>query len=424
MASTQPPRILFISQVYVPDPAAVGQYMAEGAEALATRGYAVRVLTSARGYDDPSVRYPLREALRGVDVVRLPWSSFGKRNLLVRIAAQLLFLAQATLRGLFTPRLAGIVVSTSPPMASIAALVIHWVRRTPITFWVMDLNPDQVVVTGRMKPTSLAVRAMDWLNRRILGAARTVVPLDRFMADRLRAKRTLPGRCLVIPPWPMEGDLARVPRDANPFIDRHGLRDKRVVMYSGNHGLTTPVDGLVAEAFRRRDDPRLHFLFIGGGPGKKPVDAAIAQHAPANLASLPYQPLDQIKFSLSAADVHVVLMAEELVGVVHPCKVYGAMAIGKPILFIGPAPSHISEILDLSTQGTGADDASTGEPIGWRIAYGDTEGLARVLDEIEHAPQERLDAMGRRASLLIAQHFSKDTLCGAFCDAVAGDLSA
>ncbi len=63
---------LIISQVYVPDPASVGQHIADAAAEMARRGYRVIVYASARGYDDPSKVYPRRETLNGVDVRRLP----------------------------------------------------------------------------------------------------------------------------------------------------------------------------------------------------------------------------------------------------------------------------------------------------------------------------------------------------------------
>lgn len=403
------PRILIISQVYVPDPAAVGQYIAEAAVALAARGYDVKVLTSARGYADPTIKYKGRETLNGVDVIRLPFSSLGKKTIAHRIVGQLLFLVQAIMRGLFMPRLAGMVVSTSPPMASIAAVIIHFFRRTPFTFWAMDLNPDQVIATGAMKPDALAVRALDWLNRRTLRAASAIVPLDNFMADRLNAKVDVHDKMTVFPPWPMEDDLTIVSKEENPFVKHHGLASKRVIMYSGNHGLTTPVDDLVAAAIERQDNRHLHFMFIGAGPGKQVVDDAIATHQPANLVSLPYQPLSEIKYSLSAADVHLVLMAEELVGIVHPCKVYGAMAVGKPVLFMGPVPSHISEILELA-------------PIGWQVASGDVKALNRVLNEIDGMPEQKLAEMGARAQQLVEQQFSKQQLCDRFCNVVVGTL--
>ena len=87
--------LLVISQVYVPDPAAVGQHLSDLCEEMVRRGWRVVVYAAARGYDDPSVRYPRRETLHGVEIRRLPCSSFGKRSLAVRLAAQLLFLAQA-----------------------------------------------------------------------------------------------------------------------------------------------------------------------------------------------------------------------------------------------------------------------------------------------------------------------------------------
>ena len=37
-----------------------------------------------------------------------------------------------------------------------------------------------------------------------------------------------------------------------------------------------------------------------------------------------------------------------MVGIIHPCKIYGAMAAARPILFLGPNPSHISDLLETS----------------------------------------------------------------------------
>jgi hypothetical protein len=59
---------------------------------------------------------------------------------------------------------------------------------------------------------------------------------------------------------------------------------------------------------------------------------------------LPYQPLDELSSSLSAADLHVVVMGNEFVGIVHPCKVYNIMSVGAPTLYIGPTPSHVTDI--------------------------------------------------------------------------------
>ena len=144
------PTILIVSQVYPPDPTSVGQHMHDAARGLADRGYHVRVLTSARGYDDPTVKYAAHETRDGVEILRLPLSSLGKKTIAHRLVAQSMYLLQAAVRGVFTPRLSCVLVSTSPPMASVAALLIRLFRRVSVKFWVMDLNPDQLIEMGKL----------------------------------------------------------------------------------------------------------------------------------------------------------------------------------------------------------------------------------------------------------------------------------
>ena len=403
------PTILVLSQVYVPDPAAVGQYMADAAEALAKRKYAVRVLTSGRGYEDPSVKYEPREMRNGVDVIRLPFSSFGKKTIFHRLAGQSLFLLQTILRGLFTRRLSGILVSTSPPMCSIAAVIIAVVRRVKITYWVMDVNPDQIVALGRASENGLAVRVFNWLNRRILKRASDIVVLDRFMAERIKRKCDVQEKMTILPPWPHEDQLELVPKNDNPFIDEHSLQDKFVIMYSGNHSIASPLTTLLEAALRLRDDRRMHFMFIGGGLGKAEVEEVIDREKPENITSLPYQPLSEIKYSLSAADLHVVALGNDMVGIIHPCKVYGAMRVARPILALGPTPSHVADLVDKYQ-------------IGWKIEHGDVDGTIETLRRIVRTETSELAAMGLVARKTIERELSKSLLCGRFCDVVLSGL--
>jgi glycosyltransferase involved in cell wall biosynthesis len=402
---------LVVSQVYVPDPASVGQHMHDAARELARRGHRVIVYTSGRGYEDPSRRYPRREIVDGVEVRRLPLASFGKSSLATRAAGGLSFLAQAILRGLFVRRLAGVLVTTSPPMGSLAGLVLRRLRGAALTFWVMDVNPDQAVVTGRVRRGSLGARLLERSNRAAARAARRVVFLDRFMAERVGRRWGAGERGAVLPPWPHDDHLEAVPHAENPFRRRLGLpaRDEaeRVIMYSGNmspvHPLTT-----VLEAARELDGtPGLSFLFVGGGAGKREVEDLVARHRLGNARVLPYQPLAELRFSLSAADVHLVTMGDDMVGIVHPSKVYGALRVARPVLFVGPAESHVGEILRAS----GA---------GWQVDQGDVAGLVARVREIAALPAAELERRGRLAAAQVEARFSKAHLCGRFCDLVEG----
>jgi len=391
--------LLAICQVYPPDPAAVGQYVADAAEEMVHRGWRVVVLTSRDGYDDPSVHYAPREVRNGVEVRRLPWCSFGKGTLASRLAGGLSFVFQSTLRGIGMRRIDLVLVSTVPPMASMAALVIGGVRGTPIVYWVMDVNPDQIVALGLAGPTALPVRLFDWLNRRILARASGVIVLDQYMARRMTAKREIGDKLSIVPPWSLDNYLEPVPHESNPFRTAHGLQGKRVVMYSGNLGPYHPITTVLEAAEQLQDEPGLVFMFIGGGLVKRQLDDLRLP----NVRTLPYQPMQTLRHSLSAADVHLVTMEDRLVGIAHPCKVYGAMAVARPILFLGPKESHIGDLLRR-------------EPIGWELRHGDVAGAVTFFRQLLAMPEAELTSRGLRARDLIQAELSRAILCNRLCE--------
>jgi colanic acid biosynthesis glycosyl transferase WcaI len=395
--------LLILSQTFVPDPAAVGQCMADVAFEMARRGHKVRVYASDSGYEDPSRKYVRRERLKGAEIRRLPWTSFGKGNLKIRAFGTFMFMLQCLILGLWTPNLGGIFFSTSPPLIGIIAAIIGRIRRVPIAYWAMDLNPDQLVAMGKLRPSDLTTRSLEAINRIILHESRLIIGLDRFMAERLQRRSKLSGKLLVMPPWAHEEHLGLLPHENNPFRAKHGLTDKFVIMYSGNHSPANPLKTLLEATVQMKDDPQLRFLFIGGGLGKKEVETHIQGHKLNNVLSLPYQPLGELRFSLSAADVHVVSLGAEMVGIIHPCKIYGAMSVAKPILYLGPRPSHITDILD-------------GNAIGEAVAHGDVEGCVRAIRRLQTLPSNQLGEMGSRAQQHLSKSLSQALLTKRFCD--------
>jgi glycosyltransferase involved in cell wall biosynthesis len=398
--------LLIISQVYAPDPAAVGQHITDVAEEMNRRGWRVIVYASARGYDDPSQRYPSRERRNGVDVRRLPLSSFGKRSIAIRLIAQSLFMLQATFLGLLTRRLSVVLVSTSPPFAGLGGSLLSMCRRVPLVWWVMDLNPDQMIAAGKIRKQSLAARVFDWINRFAMRQARDIVVLDRFMEDRVLAKLHVAEKSHVIPPWPHDDRLSYGPPKPNPFRSAQGLDEAFVVMYSGNHAIQHPLDTLLEAAARMENDLSLRFVFIGGGAGKAAVDARVTAGA-RNIVSLPYQPLEQVSESLSAADVHVVTMGDDMVGIIHPCKIYGALAVGRPILYFGPEQSHAGAIL-------------TGMRFGRSVRHGDVAGTISAIRDLMRLDDAERAALGREAAALAADRYSRKAALGQFCDILEG----
>jgi len=397
--------LLIFSQTFVPDPASVGQHMADVAFEMGRRGHRVRVYAARRGYENPKNVYLKREERDGVDIRRLGFSSFGKKNLLIRAFGTFTFLLQCLFIGLFTPRLGGIFFSTSPPLIGFAAALIAIVRRVPIAYWAMDLNPDQLIAMGKIGPKSFTARVLERVNRFILKRTAIVFALDRFMADRLRRRGLPDAKMVVMPPWPHEDQFEPpAAAAANPFRAKHNLdAGQFVVMYSGNHSPANPLKTLLDAAVRLKDDPTIKFLFVGGGLGKVEVESCIKENQLTNAISLPYQPLADLGNSLGAADIHVVSLGENMVGIIHPCKIYGAMAVARPILFFGPKPSHVSDLLDR-------------HDIGWSVPHGDVDAAVNAIHRARQTPPATLAATGRRAREVLQASLSQAMLCGRFCD--------
>ena len=208
----------------------------------------------------------------------------------------------------------------------------------------------------------------------------------------------------VIPPWSAARPGGWRPPWPNAFRDARGLDRKFVVMYAGNHALQHPLDTLLDAAARLEHDRDVAFVFIGGGAGKAAIDAQIRAGA-ANLVSLPFQPAGHLDDVLTAADVHVVSMGADVVGIVHPCKIYGALAVGRPVLFFGPAESPPGELL-----------ADLGG--GYRVDHGDVAGAVEAIRSLRSlAPQTRA-AMGQASAHAIATRFGAYELCREVCDLI------
>lgn len=395
--------LLVVSQTYVPDPAAVGQYMHEAAAAMVQHGWRVVVYASARGYEDPAQRFARREVRDGVEIRRLPFCSFGKASILIRLLGGFLFVGQVMLRTLFMRRPTAALVSTSPPMAMLVGVWLHLMRRVPSLFWAMDINPDQMIAAGKIHENSMAAKIFNAMDRAILRRASAVVALDHYMAERLERKHPVADRMHVIPPWPQAEQLQPVDHADNPFRRKHNLEDRFVIMYSGNISPMHPVQTLIEAAAQVQDDERLLILFVGGASGRADVERLAEKHGLRALLTLPYQPLDQLKYSLSAADAHLVSMGQNMVGIVHPCKVYGAMTVSRPVLLLGPEHCHVGEILQHHA-------------CGWQVDHGDVQGCADAIRRMLSTSSTELNDMGVRARQATETDLSRQRLVAQFCD--------
>ncbi len=340
-------KILIISQVFWPDNASVSQHLTDLAEELVKRKHEIHVLSSRKNYENPSILYKWKEEYKGITIDRIWQSGFGKSTKIGRLIDFTCFNVILFFKLLFLRKgkYNAIIGLTSPPLVSFLGVITAKLKGLKFYYWTMDLQPELAIVSGYLKKESFAAKLLLFLGNYVLKNANVIFTLDHYMADYIVQRGAAKGKICIDPVWPIMNQVCKGSRTENPFRIEHNLNDRIVVMYSGNHSVMHSLDTLLKAILLLKDDPRFIFVFIGGGVRKKDVTETKLKNGLANILQLPYQERDQIHFSLGAADIHVVIHGNGCTGFTHPNKIYGAMFIGRPILYIGPEPSHITDIL-------------------------------------------------------------------------------
>lgn len=393
-------KILLLNQCFYPDVVSTAQHASDLVAALAERGHEVTVVASSRAYDGPQTKFAKEERWSGSRILRVPCLALGKSAKWRRVANFASYFLSCILRLIFLPRFDVVMTLTSPPLISLLGALYVTLKGGRFIFWVMDMNPDEAIAAGWLNKDSAVARTLGGLLNFSLHRADEVVVLDRFMRERVMSKGVPRERITVIPPW-AHSEIVHFDTDGRQaFRERHGLDGKYVVMYSGNHGPCHPLTTVLQAAQRLADRPEIVFCFVGGGSEFPAVAQFAEEHGLANIRCLPYQPLAELSASLSSADLHVVVMGDPMVGIVHTCKIYNIMCIGAPVLYIGPSESHVMDI----AAGDGIPLAAT--------RHGDVDTVARrILAGVQvNGPDRRMLARG--------QNYHQDQLVPRFADLV------
>jgi glycosyltransferase involved in cell wall biosynthesis len=162
-----------------------------------------------------------------------------------------------------------------------------------------------------------------------------------------------------------------------------------------------------ARRLRSRDD--FVFLFVGGGPRLAEVKRAKEAEGLDHILLMDYFPREQLHASLSVADVHLITMRTEMTGIVVPGKLYGAMASGRPTLFVGP--NHCES----------ADTIRKAE-CGLTIPLGDVQGLVDAITSLSADPNFAGELGRRGRTAFLAEHEANH--CCASWASMFGDLLA
>jgi len=399
-ATVARPHALVFNQYYWPGVEATANLLTELCEALADE-YDVTVITGRLlGYEDE----PGYERRNGVEIIRVHSTAFDRAPLHRRAANYFTYLGRALLRGVRAERPDIVLCMTDPPMIGDVALLVARRFRVPLLVISQDVFPE-IAVELRRLTNPVLVGSLRVLTSVYLRRADRVVAIGETMKRRLEAKGADPTRVRVIPNWTDTRVLAPRPRD-NAWAHEYDLVGRFVLMHSGNVGHAQDLETLVRALTFLRDLADLRVVVIGSGARHAEL-VALAERLEVDVLFLPYQPAPRLAESLSAADMHIVGLGRGLAGFVVPSRMYGILAVGRPVLVAADDDSETARI---------AREVDCGVV----VTPGRPELLAQAV-RAAHDGEFDLAGMGRRARAYAEAEAERDVALGRY-RAVLGEL--
>lgn len=333
--------LLIYAHYYYPDVASTGQILKELAEGLKDI-FEVTVICVVPSYDgkvDPvyQTKKVYKENINGVKVLRVRVPEFSKGNKKSRLINMFHYFYGAVRETVKLKNQTYIFTISQPPiLGGVLGVIGKTLKRGKLIYTIQDFNPEQAAAVKYSKNqwilnTALKVDSISCRN------ADQIIVVGRDMQEtlfsRLNHKKVPPVR--FINNWIDEKAIFPLPSDDPEVMDfkqKYKLDGKFVIAYSGNLGLYYDLENLLSVIEKFKDVPDVVFAFIGDGTVKENLVRYQVMNKLANIVFIPYQEKEKLVYSLNAGDVHWVVNAKGIKGISVPSKLYGVMAVGKPVI--------------------------------------------------------------------------------------------
>ncbi len=384
------PQAVVLYHYFPPDDVVSAIHFGELSAGLVARGWDVQAFPSNRSCRNAALQFLAREDVNGVKIRRIWRPGFIQSSGVGRMLNASWMIARWSALGLnrsVNPDV--LIIGTDPIMSVLVAIV--WRRfkpKTKIAHWCFDLYPEAAIAAGIFKEESTIVILLRYLLKKSYAACDLIVDIGCCMRARL-GYYGIPKAQGTLVPWALAEPTGVVSIDK---FERHTIfgETKLALMYSGNLGQAHSFDDLLKLAqVLRQDDVR--FAFSANGNGVMRLKAALSPDA-RNVTLIPPAPVARLSVRLSAADILVVSLKEDWTGTVIPSKFFGALAIGRPVLFCGSEESAIAQwIRELE--------------VGWVLAPGMSEAVAEDLRTFM-TDQKRMREMFNHCHQMYEKHFA------------------
>jgi colanic acid biosynthesis glycosyl transferase WcaI len=330
-------RILIYSYNYYPEPIGIAPLMTELAEGLVKRGHEVRVVTAMPNYPERQIyesyrgKFYVTESKNGVQIQRSYVWIRPQPNLIDRILLDASFVVTS-----FFPALIGwrpdVIISTSPSLpVCVPAALLGWLRNCPVILNLQDILPEAAIHVGLLK-NKLLIKLFTHLEKFAYRSATKISVIADGFVENLLNKGVPSHKIVQIPNWVDVNFIRPLSKENNQFREIHNLKDKFVVLYSGNIALTQGLETVIKAAAILRDIPEIVFAIAGEAKGLQRLQQECLNYGADNVLLLPFQPREKLPQMLAAADVGLVVQKKNVISFNMPSKIQVLLASGRALI--------------------------------------------------------------------------------------------
>ncbi|MGK7919342.1 MAG: glycosyltransferase family 4 protein, partial [Trichodesmium sp.] len=169
------------------------------------------------------------------------------------------------------------------------------------------------------------------------------------------------------------------------FREEHNLKDKFVVVYSGNIALTQGLETVVKAAASLKEKSEISFVILGEEKARQKLQECCDNYQADNVILLPLVPREKLPEMLSAADVGLVIQKKTVTAFNLPSKIPVILASGRPIIASVPDTGTAMRVVKESGGGI-------------VVTPEDSQALAEAILELYEKPEkcQELGQQGRK----------------------------
>ncbi|MGC6416605.1 MAG: glycosyltransferase family 4 protein [Bradymonadia bacterium] len=326
--------VLLLGLNYYPDKLGNAPLMTGLCEGLVARGHQVTVVCAfphhETGQIEPAFRGKLfqRDEHNGVDILRV-WLYAPQGGMVAKMANYASFTATA-LAAASTVRDVDVIFTPSPPLTlGIVDQFISKFRNIPFVYNLQDLFPEAAIRLGMMT-NPLMVSGFRALERHVLHKADHLSVISPSFEEHCLRLGVPASDISVIPNYTDVDFITPRPKNRNQYREELGYRGKFVIQFSGRMGYSQGLETVVEMWKQIRHHEHLRLMLVGDGQARPMLEAELGDDEHVNI--LPTQPRAALPELLAASDLGLVPLRHGMAGTSLPCKIFGILAAGRPMV--------------------------------------------------------------------------------------------